>query len=55
MKNLYWKFIGMEMNDGQKPILNWPLQLVYRPEPPEPEILTLAKVRSLIVTFPPTL
>ena len=47
MKNLYWKFIGMEMNDGQKPILNWPLQLVYRPEPPEPEILTFKDATDL--------
>ena len=47
MKNLYWKFIGMEMNDGQKPILNWPLQLVYRPEPPEPETLTIKDATDL--------
>lgn len=34
MKNLYWKRIYMNMNDGQEPILNWEPQLVYCPEPP---------------------
>lgn len=34
MKNLYWKYISMDMNDGQKPILNWMPRLVYCPEPP---------------------
>ena len=34
MKNLYWKRIYMNMNDGQEPILNWDPQLVYCPEPP---------------------
>ena len=47
MKNLYWKHICMEMNDGQKPILNWPLQLVYRPEPPERETLTIKDATDL--------
>ena len=47
MKNLYWKHICMEMNDGQKPILNWPLQLVYRPETPEREILTIKDATDL--------
>ena len=47
MKNLYWKHICMEMNDGQKPILNCPLQLVYRPERPEREILTIKDATDL--------
>lgn len=47
MKNLYWKHIYMEMNDGLKPILNWPLQLVYRPEPPERETLTIKDATDL--------
>ena len=34
MKNLYWKRIYMNMNDGQEPILNWGTQLVYCPETP---------------------
>lgn len=34
MKNLYWKRIYMNMNDGQEPILNWSTQLVYCPETP---------------------
>ena len=34
MKNLYWKRIYMNMNDGKEPILNWTPQLVYCPEPP---------------------
>ena len=51
MKNLYWKFIGMEMNDGQKPILNWPLQLVYRPESPEPETFTFKDATDLEIAI----
>ena len=47
MKNLYWKHICMEMNDGQKPILNWPLQLVYRPERPKCETLTIKDATDL--------
>ena len=47
MKNLYWKHIYMEMNDGLKPILNWPLQLVYRLEPPERETLTIKDATDL--------
>ena len=34
MKNLYWKRIYMNMNDGKEPILNWNPQLVYCSEPP---------------------
>ena len=34
MKNLYWKRIYMDMNDGQQPILNWGTQLVYCPNTP---------------------
>lgn len=34
MKNLYWKRIYMDMNDGEEPILNWNIQLVYCPETP---------------------
>ena len=51
MKNLYWKHICMEMNDGQKPILNWPQQLVYRPEPPERETLTIKDATDLAVAI----
>ena len=47
MKNLYWKHICMEMNDGQKPILNWPPQLVYRLETPERETLTIKDATDL--------
>lgn len=34
MKNLYWKRIYMNMNDGREPILNWGPRLVYCPESP---------------------
>nr|DAT91808.1 MAG TPA: hypothetical protein [Caudoviricetes sp.] len=34
MKNLYWKRIYMNMNDGKEPILNWDIQLVYCHETP---------------------
>lgn len=47
MKNLYWKHICMEMNDGQKPILNWNSQLVYCPKPPEREVLTIKDATDL--------
>ena len=47
MKNLYWKRIYMKMNDGQEPILNWNPQLVYRPEPPERETLTIKDATDL--------
>lgn len=47
MKNLYWKHIYMEMNDGLKPILNWNSQLVYCPEPPERETLTIKDATEL--------
>ena len=47
MKNLYWKHISMKMNDGLKPILNWNSQLVYCPEPPERETLTIKDATDL--------
>ena len=47
MKNLYWKRIYMKMNDGQEPILNWNSQLVYCPEPPEREALTIKDATDL--------
>ena len=47
MKNLYWKRIYMKMNDGQEPILNWDPQLVYCPEPPEHEALTIKDATDL--------
>ena len=47
MKNLYWKHISMKMNDGLKPILNWNSQLVYCPEPPECETLTIKDATDL--------
>ena len=47
MKNLYWKHISMKMNDGLKPILNWDSQLVYCPEPPERETLTIKDATDL--------
>ena len=47
MKNLYWKRIYMKMNDGQEPILNWNSQLVYCPEPPERETLTIKDATDL--------
>lgn len=47
MKNLYWKHISMKMNDGLKPILNWDSQLVYCPEPPEHETLTIKDATDL--------
>ena len=47
MKNLYWKRIYMKMNDGQEPVLNWDSQLVYCPEPPEREALTIKDATDL--------
>lgn len=51
MKNLYWKRIYMKMNDGQEPILNWDPQLVYCPEPPENETLTIKNTTDLAVAI----
>ena len=51
MRNLYWKHICMEMNDGLKPILNWDPQLVYRPEPPANETLTIKDATDLAVAI----
>lgn len=51
MKNLYWKRIYMKMNDGQESILNWSPQLVYCPEPPENETLTIKDATELAVAI----
>lgn len=51
MKNLYWKHICMEMNDGLKPILNWNPQLVYCPEPPANETMTIKDATELAVAI----
>ena len=49
MKNLYWKRIYMKMNDGQEPILNWDPQLVYCPESPANETMTIKDATALAV------
>lgn len=51
MKNLYWKRTYMKMNDGQEPILNWDPQLVYRPEPPDRETMTIKNTTDLAVAI----
>lgn len=51
MKNLYWKRIYMKMNDGQEPILNWSTQLVYCPEPPDRETMTIKNTTDLVVAI----
>lgn len=51
MKNLYWKRIYMKMNDGQQPILNWSTQLVYCPEPPDREKMTIKDATELAVAI----
>lgn len=51
MKNLYWKRIYMKMNDGQEPILNWSTQLVYCPEPPDRETMTIKNTTDLTVAI----
>lgn len=51
MKNLYWKRIYMKMNDGQQPILNWSTQLVYCPDPPDREIMTIKNTTDLAVAI----
>ena len=51
MKNLYWKRIYMNMNDGKESILNWTPQLVYCPEPPENETLPIKDAITLTVTI----
>ena len=51
MKNLYWKHISMKMNDGLKPILNWDPQLVYCPEPPANETMTIKDATDLEKTI----
>lgn len=49
MKNLYWKRIYMNMNDGKEPILNWEPQLVYCPEPPRDTKEEVESLTSLMV------
>ena len=49
MKNLYWKRIYMNMNNGQEPILNWDTQLVYCPEPPTDTKEEIESLTSLMV------
>lgn len=51
MKNLYWKCIYMKMNDDQEPILNWSTQLVYCPEPPDNETVTIKDATDLAVAI----
>lgn len=51
MKNLYWKRIYMNMNDGKEPILNWSTQLVYRPEPPTDTKEELKNITDLMVNI----
>lgn len=51
MKNLYWKRIYMKMNDGQEPILNWSTQLVYCPEPPDRETMTIKDTTDFAVAI----
>lgn len=51
MKNLYWKRIYMKMNDGQEPMLNWSTQLVYCPEPPDRETMTIKDATELAVAI----
>lgn len=51
MKNLYWKRIYMKMNDGQEPILNWSTRLVYCPEPPDRETMTIKDATELAVAI----
>lgn len=49
MKNLYWKRIYMNMNDGKESILNWNPQLVYCPEPPTDTKEEIESLTSLMV------
>lgn len=49
MKNLYWKRIYMNMNDGQEPILNWEPQLVYCPELPTDTKEEIESLTNLMV------
>lgn len=51
MKNLYYKRVYMDMNDGQEPILNWSTQLVYSPKPPERETKTFKDTTELAVAI----
>ena len=51
MKNLYWKRIYMNMNDGKEPILNWTPQLVYCPEPPTDTKEESENLTSLMVNI----
>lgn len=49
MKNLYWKRIYMNMNDGSEPILNWGPRLVYCPEPPTDTKEEINNITDLMV------
>lgn len=51
MKNLYWKRIYMNMNDGKEPILNWSIQLVYRPKPPIDTKEEIKNITDLMVNI----
>lgn len=49
MKNLYWKRIYMNMNNGKESILNWDTQLVYCPEPPTDTKEEIESLTNLMV------
>lgn len=49
MKNLYWKRIYMNMNDGRETILNWGPRLVYCPEPPTDTKEEINNITDLMV------
>lgn len=49
MKNLYWKRIYMNMNDGREPILNCGPRLVYCPEPPTDTKEEINNITDLMV------
>ena len=51
MKNLYWRRIYMNMNDGKEPILNWSIQLVYRPKPPIDTKEEIKNITDLMVNI----
>ena len=51
MKNLYWKRIYMNMNDGKEPILNRSIQLVYRPKPPIDTKEEIKNITDLMVNI----
>ena len=51
MKNLYWKRIYMNMNDGKEPILNWSTRLVYCPEHPTDTKEEIKNLTDLMVNI----